>query len=41
MTDLGRNPASPAKETLMRAVETMRKDKPDFSPIYDRGFFGA
>jgi len=41
MTDLGRNPASPAKETLSRAVEKMRKDKPDFSPIYDRGFFGA
>ena len=41
MTDLSRNPASPAKETLIRAVETMRKDKPDFSPIYDIGFFGA
>ena len=39
MTDLSQNPASPAKETLIRAVETMRKDKPDFSPSYDRDFF--
>jgi hypothetical protein len=41
MTDLSRNPASPAKDTLIRAIETMKKDKPDFSPIYNRGFFGA
>jgi len=39
MTDLGRNPASPAKETLIRAIEAIKKDKPDFLPIYDREFF--
>ena len=38
-TDLSRNPASPAKETLIRAIETIKKDKPDFLPIYDREFF--
>ncbi len=39
MTDLSRNPACPAKETLMKAVETMKKDKPNFLPIYDRDLF--
>ena len=39
MTDLSRNPACPAKETLIKAVEAMKKDKPDFLPIYDREFF--
>ncbi len=39
MTDLSRNPASPAKETLIRAIETIKRDKPDFLPIYDREFF--
>ena len=38
-TDLSLNPASPAKETLIRAIETIKKDKPDFLPIYDREFF--
>ena len=39
MTDLGQNPAYPAKETLMKALEAIRKNKPDFLPIYDRDFF--
>ena len=39
MTDLSRNPASPAKETLIKAVEAMKKSEPDFLPIYDRNFF--
>ena len=39
MTDLSRNPVSPAKETLIRAIGMIKKDKPDFSPIYDRDFF--
>jgi len=39
MTDLSRNSASPAKETLVKAIEAIKKDKPDFSPIYDRDFF--
>ena len=40
MTDLGRNPVSPAKETLVRVIETIKKDKPDFLPIYyDKDFF--
>ena len=37
--ELGRNPASQAKDTLLRAIETVRKDQPDFLPIYDKGFF--
>jgi hypothetical protein len=39
MTDLKRNPACPAKETLVRAEEMIKKDKPDFSPFFDREFF--
>ncbi|MBA7602579.1 hypothetical protein ES703_09672 [subsurface metagenome] len=39
MTDLSRNLACPAKETLIKAIETMKKDGPDFLPIYDREFF--
>ncbi len=39
MTDLGRNPSSQAKDTLIRTIEAMKKDKPDFSPIYDKDFF--
>lgn len=30
MTDLGQNPACPAKETLARAIEAMKKDTPNF-----------
>jgi len=37
--ELGQNPASSAKGSLLKAIETLRKDKPDFSPIYDRDFF--
>ncbi len=39
MHDLSQNPTCPAKETLTKAVETMKKDKPSFLPIYDREFF--
>ena len=39
MTDLSRNPASPAKDTLIKAVEAIKKNEPDFLPIYDRDFF--
>ena len=39
MTDLSRNPAYPARETLIRAIEAIKKDKPDFSPVCDRDFF--
>ncbi len=39
MTDLSQNSACPAKETLIKVVEAMKKDKPDFLPIYDREFF--
>jgi len=38
--DLSLNPALPAKDSLLKAIETVRKDKPDFLPIYDRDFFG-
>lgn len=37
--DLSLNPALSAKDTLIRAIETVRKDKPNFLPIYDRDFF--
>jgi len=39
MTDLSQNSEYPAKETLIKAVEAMKKNKPDFPPIYDRTFF--
>ena len=39
MTDLGRNPASPAKDTLIRAIEQLKKTEPEFSPLYDKSFF--
>ena len=39
--DLSLNPLLPTKDTLIRAVEIVRKDKPDFLPIYDRDFFGT
>ncbi len=39
--DLSLNPALPAKDTLIGAIETLRKDKPDLLPIYDREFFGT
>jgi hypothetical protein len=37
--DLGLNSVLPANNTLLKAIEWVRKDKPDFSPIYDREFF--
>ncbi len=39
--DLSLTPALPAKDTLIRAIEILRKDKPDFLPMYDRDFFGT
>ncbi len=39
--DLSQNPASPANNSLVKAIEELRKSNPDFSPIYDREFFGA
>ena len=39
MTDLSLNPTFLAKETLIKAIEAIKKDKPGFSPIYDRDFF--
>ncbi len=39
MTDLSQNAECPAKETLIKAVEAMKKDKPNFLLIYDREFF--
>jgi len=39
--DLSLNPALSAKDSLLKAIETVRKDKPDFLPIYDRDFFGS
>ena len=41
MVDLSRNPTFPAKGTLMKAIDTIKKDKPDFVPIYDRGYFNV
>ena len=38
--DLSLNPALPAKDSLLKAIERVRKDKPDFFPKYDREFFG-
>ena len=37
--DLSLNSALPAKDTLIRAIETIKKDKLHFLPIYDREFF--
>ena len=39
MHDLSQNLACAAKKTVIKAVEAMKKNKPDFSPIYDREFF--
>lgn len=39
--DLSLNPALSAKDSLLKAIEIVRKDKPDFLPIYDRDFFGS
>jgi len=37
--DLSLNPTLPAKDTLLKAIEELRKNHPDFLPIYDRDFF--
>jgi hypothetical protein len=37
--DLSLTPVVPAKDTLIRAIEAVRKDKPDFLAMYDREFF--
>lgn len=37
--ELSRKPASSAKDTLLRAIETVRKDNRDFLPMYDKEFF--
>lgn len=39
--DLSLDSAFPAKDSLLKAIHTVRKDKPDFLPIYDRDFFGS
>ena len=39
MTNLSLNPASPANDSLLKAMEALRKNHPDFLPIYDREFF--
>ncbi len=37
--DLSRNPALSAKDSLLKAIESVRKHNPDFQPAYDRDFF--
>jgi len=37
--NLSLNPALAAKDTLLAAIEALRKTSPSFSPIYDRDFF--
>lgn len=37
--DLSQNPECPARDTLNKAIEAIKKEKPDFSPMYDRNFF--
>lgn len=37
--DLALNPHSPAQESLMRAIEQLKKTAPEFSPLYDKNFF--
>ena len=39
MTALSRNPATPAKDTLIRAIEQLKKTHPEFCPSYDKSFF--
>ena len=39
--DLYLSPALPARDSLQRAIEIVRRDRPDFSPIYHRDFFGS
>jgi hypothetical protein len=37
--ELGQNPELTAKDTLLRAIEAVKKDQPDFLPMYDKDFF--
>lgn len=37
--DLSLSPALPAKDSLLKTIEAVRKDKPEFLPIYDKDFF--
>jgi hypothetical protein len=39
--DLSLNPALPATDTLLKAIEIVKMDMPDFLPMYDRDFFGT
>lgn len=39
--DLSLNPSFSAKNSLLKAIDWVRKDKPDFLPIYDGDFFGT
>lgn len=39
MTNLSQNSASPAKDTLIKATEQLKKTEPAFSPLYDKSFF--
>ena len=39
--DLSLTPALPARDTLLKAIEIVKKDKPDFLAMYDRDFFGT
>ena len=38
--DLAENPYTPARESLLSAIEAVREDNPDFVPSFDRSFFG-
>jgi len=38
-THLSRNPALSANDSLLKAIEALRMNHPDFLPIYDRDFF--
>ena len=38
--DLSGNPESPASAALLKAINRLRGEFPDFSPLYDGNFFG-
>lgn len=37
--DLGRDPEMPRTESLLRAIEAIRRSSPDFAPLYDEDYF--
>ena len=39
--DLAENPYTPARESLLSAIERVKKNHPDFVPSFDRDFFGS